>query len=177
MSQGYFGKREKLYLSDLHHGLIAAHHILHQHNVLDAYGHVSARNPDDPQKSFWLPQNLAPGLLSSETDLVEYSIETGEAVEKDEKRPSFTERFIHSEIYKKFPDVNCVVHSHCSEVLPYCVGSVPLKSLNHMCAFLGTRSPNHLFPLTYRQMQAHLCPSGTFHRQLQVEISWSATQT
>lgn len=142
MSEGYFGKREKLYLSELHHGLIAAHHILHHHKVLDAYGHISVRNPDDPQKSFWLPQNLAPGLLSSEDELIEISIETGEPVEKDEKRQPVTERFIHSELYKKFPDVNCVVHSHASEVLPYCVGSVPLKSMEHMAAFLGT--PRHL---------------------------------
>jgi hypothetical protein len=30
------------------------------------------------------------------------------------------------------------VHSHCSEVLPYCVSGVPLRNTIHMAGFLGT---------------------------------------
>ncbi|KAF2102493.1 hypothetical protein NA57DRAFT_71486 [Rhizodiscina lignyota] len=143
MSEGYFGKREKLYLDDLYSALISAHHILHYHSVLDAYGHVSVRNPDNPTASFWLPQNLAPALLTSGDDLIEYKIEDGEVMEKEdaEKRQHFSERYIHAEMYKKFPGVNCVIHSHCTDVLPYCVGSVPLKSMTHMTGFLGSSTP------------------------------------
>lgn len=137
MSEGYFGKREKLYLDDLHSALVSAHHILHYHSVVDGYGHISVRNPDNPAESFLLPQNIAPALLSSSDEFVEYKIDDGEPIEKDETRQHFSERYIHSELYKKFPDVNCVVHSHCTDVLPYTVGSVPLKSMTHMTGFLG----------------------------------------
>lgn len=85
-----------------------------------------------------MPQNCPPALLSSADDLVEYKIEDASCVEKsDEERKHFVERYIHSEMYKKFPDVNAVVHSHCRDVLPYCVGSVPLKAMTHMTGFLG----------------------------------------
>ena len=69
MSAGYFGQREKMYLDDLHWGLITASHILHFHGIFDAYGHISVRNPDDPT-SFFLSMSKAPALLSSAEDIV-----------------------------------------------------------------------------------------------------------
>jgi len=135
MSSGYFGKRELLYLDNLHWGLITSSHILHKHGIFDAYGHVSVRNPDN-EATFFLPMNKAPALLSSAEDLVEYKIEDGEPVDDTDKK-HFTERFIHSEIYKKFPTVNAVIHSHCSDVLPYCINEVPLKAPIHTAGFLG----------------------------------------
>ena len=83
-----------------------------------------------------MPCNMPPALVSSPDDLVEYHVESAEAVEKDAK-PGYLERHIHSEIYKRFPSVNSVVHSHCSEILPYCVSGVPLKNTIHMAGFLG----------------------------------------
>ena len=135
MSAGYFPKREKVGLEDLFKGLVTASHILHRHDVLDAYGHVSVRSPDNAA-TFWMPCNMPPALISSPEDLVEYHVESAEAVEKKAK-PGYIERHIHSEIYKRFPNINCVVHSHASDVLPYCVSGVPLKNTTHMAGFLG----------------------------------------
>src|ERR1700753_3984154 len=104
MSEGYFGSRDKLYLDDLHWGLITCSHILHHHGIVDAYGHVSVRNPDNP-KTFFLSRNMPPALMSSVDDIVEYQIENSEPVEKDAPN-GFAERCIHSEILKKFPSVN-----------------------------------------------------------------------
>jgi ribulose-5-phosphate 4-epimerase/fuculose-1-phosphate aldolase len=136
MSAGYFPKREKLDLTDLWHGLITASHILHYHNVLDAYGHISVRNPDNPE-TFYLPRNSAPALLSKQEDIVEYKISDAAPVEGDNAPKGYIERYIHSEVYKKFPSVNCVVHSHATDVLPYCISEVPLKASIHMAGFLG----------------------------------------
>ena len=79
---------------------------------------------------------MPPALVSSADDLVEYYVESAEAVEKN-TQPGYIERHIHSEIYKRFPNINSVVHSHASDVLPYCVSGVPLKNTIHMAGFLG----------------------------------------
>lgn len=135
MSTGYFPKREKIGLEDLFKGLVTASHILHHHGVVDAYGHISVRSPDNPA-TFWMPCNISLALVSTPEDLVEYNVEDASEVEKNAK-PGYLERHIHSEIYKRFPAVNSVVHSHCSDVLPYCISGVPLKATIHMAGFLG----------------------------------------
>lgn len=135
MSAGYFPKREKVGLEDLFGGLVTASHILHHHGVLDAYGHISVRSPDN-KDTFYMPCNMPPALVSSPDDLVEYHVDSAEPVEKTAK-PGYIERYIHSEIYKRFPAINSVVHSHASDVLPYCVSAVPLKNTIHMAGFLG----------------------------------------
>jgi ribulose-5-phosphate 4-epimerase/fuculose-1-phosphate aldolase len=125
MSAGYFPKREKVGLEDLFKGLVTACHILHHNGILDAYGHISVRSPDNPA-TFWMPCNMPPALVSSPDDLIEYNVDSAEAVEKEAK-PGYLERYIHSEIYKRFPAINSVVHSHAGDVLPYCISGVPLK--------------------------------------------------
>ncbi|KAF2692001.1 hypothetical protein K458DRAFT_354195 [Lentithecium fluviatile CBS 122367] len=139
MSVGYYPKREKVGLEDLFKGLVTASHILHCHGVLDAYGHISVRSPDNPA-TFWMPCNISPALISTPDDLIEYNVEDATPVEKNAK-PGYLERHIHSEIYKRFPAVNSVVHSHCSDMLPYCISEVPLKATIHMAGFLGTGVP------------------------------------
>ncbi|OCK81718.1 hypothetical protein K432DRAFT_433966 [Lepidopterella palustris CBS 459.81] len=169
MSAGYFPKREKLGLEDLFKGLVTASHILHYHGVLDAYGHISVRSPDN-HSTFYLSCNISPALLSSPDDLTEYNIEDATPVEKDAK-PGYLERYLHSEIYKRFPTVNSVVHSHCSDVLPYCVSGVPLRATGHMAGFLGTTVP-------VWDISSHY-PSGSKHdllvRDITVAASLSAT--
>jgi ribulose-5-phosphate 4-epimerase/fuculose-1-phosphate aldolase len=135
MSQGYFGDRKFLYLDNLFWGLITSSHILHKHNIFDAYGHVSVRNPDNPA-TFFLPSNNPPALLSSAEDLIEYRVEDGNPTE-DTTKAHFAERFIHSETYKRYPGVNAVIHSHCHDVLPFCITDVPLKPAIHTAGFLG----------------------------------------
>ncbi|KAH8728919.1 class II aldolase and Adducin N-terminal domain-containing protein [Phaeosphaeriaceae sp. PMI808] len=139
MSSEYFPKREKVGLKDLFYGLVTACHILHYHGIFDAYGHISVRSPDNPS-TFWMPCNMPPALVHTSEDLVEYKIESAEAIEKNAK-PGYLERHIHSEIYKRFPNVNSVVHSHSGDVLPYCVSGVPLRSTIHMAGFLGKDVP------------------------------------
>jgi len=139
MSQGYFGNREKLYLDDLQSGLITCSHILHNHGIVDAYGHISVRNPDNP-KTFFMSRNMPPALMSTAADIVEYNIEDAEPVEKDAPK-GFGERCIHSEILKKFPAINAVVHAHAPAVLPFSITGVPLRPGIHMAGFLGSEVP------------------------------------
>jgi ribulose-5-phosphate 4-epimerase/fuculose-1-phosphate aldolase len=53
----------------------------------------------------------------------------------------FSERFIHSEIYKAYPDVHATVHSHSLAIIPFSISSQPLAACFHMAGFLGCRVP------------------------------------
>ncbi|KAI5195912.1 general substrate transporter [Aureobasidium subglaciale] len=115
-------------------------HILHYNGVLDAYGHISVRNPNDGS-NFFMSRNLAPALVANSSDLVEYRVE--DAAPIDPNAPGgFLERYIHSELYKRFPSINSVVHSHSPQVVPYTFSGVPLRSCIHMAGFLGDEVPN-----------------------------------
>lgn len=86
--------------------LVVANHILHYHDVVDAFGHISVRNPNNAS-TFFLSGSLAPALVSGLDDLVEYHVEDASPVKEDSPK-GYSERFIHSEIYKKYTDVNSV---------------------------------------------------------------------
>jgi ribulose-5-phosphate 4-epimerase/fuculose-1-phosphate aldolase len=79
---------------------------------------------------------MAPGVVSSSADLIEYYISDGSTVDPKAKK-GYSERFIHGELFKRFPDVNCVIHSHAEAVLPYVTSGVPLLPVFHMAGFLG----------------------------------------
>jgi ribulose-5-phosphate 4-epimerase/fuculose-1-phosphate aldolase len=117
--------------------LVAANRILYAQSVLDGYGHVSARHDSNPDR-FWLSRGMAPGLVTA-GDIMEFDL-SGEPID-DRGRPTYAERFIHSEIYRRRPDVKAIVHSHSPAVIPFGVTSVPLKPIFHMSGFLGTGVP------------------------------------
>ncbi|MBX9774273.1 MAG: class II aldolase/adducin family protein [Xanthobacteraceae bacterium] len=101
--------------------LVAGNRILYNEDIVDGYGHISARDPRDPDR-FLLSRARAPGLIVA-GDIMEFGMD-GEPV-KDDGRPVYSERFIHSEIYRARPDVNAVVHSHSPTVVPFSVTDQP----------------------------------------------------
>ena len=115
--------------------LATATKILLNEGILDTFGHISARDPEDPDY-FFLAQKLAPSLITME-DFQRLDLDG----ETTDNRPSYLERYIHSEIYKARPDVQCVLHSHSPAVLPYCFVDQPLRPVTHMGAFLGESVP------------------------------------
>jgi len=98
--------------------LITANHILHFQNILDAYGHISMRNPANAS-TFYLSRDLAPALVSTQADIVEYLVADGTPVLGAAAPKGFSERFIHSEIYKRYPAAQSVIHSHAEDVIPF----------------------------------------------------------
>ncbi|MBV8336416.1 MAG: class II aldolase/adducin family protein, partial [Alphaproteobacteria bacterium] len=56
-------------LDTLIRDLVIANRILAREDVVDAYGHVSVRHPDDPHR-FLIARSLAPELVAAE-DIVE----------------------------------------------------------------------------------------------------------
>jgi HCOMODA/2-hydroxy-3-carboxy-muconic semialdehyde decarboxylase len=105
--------------------LVIGNRILYVQDVVDGYGHISARHPHHPER-FLMSRARAPGLVVA-ADIMEFGLD-GELMRPD-KRPVYSERFIHSEIYKARPDVNAVVHSHSPTVVPFSVTQVPLRPI------------------------------------------------
>ena len=118
--------------------LVAAYRTLAEHGVIDAYGHVSMRSPENPQRYF-IARSLAPEVVQPE-DVMEYDLDS---VPLDERgRESVRERFIHGEVYKARPEVMAVVHNHSPSVIPFSVTGVPMRPIYHMAAFIGEGVPN-----------------------------------
>ncbi|RFU30116.1 hypothetical protein B7463_g6228, partial [Scytalidium lignicola] len=80
-------------------------------------------------------RNTAPATVSSRNDLIEYWVDNAEPVDPN-AAPGYAERCIHSEVLKRYPEVNSVIHSHSDAVVPYTISGVPLKPCYHMSGFL-----------------------------------------
>jgi ribulose-5-phosphate 4-epimerase/fuculose-1-phosphate aldolase len=117
--------------------LVAANRILAEHGVIDAYGHVSIRSPDNP-KRFFLARAIAPETVQGE-DILEYDLDSNPIAPGG--GASVSERFIHSEIYRARPDVMSVVHNHSPSVIPFSVTGVKMRALFHMASFVGDGLP------------------------------------
>ncbi|KAJ7588534.1 arad-like aldolase/epimerase [Mycena floridula] len=124
--------------------VVDAGHILHFLGVVDAYGHVSVRDPDNSSQ-FIMSISIAPALATSQ-HIATYDIENATAIQLtlnssvmgNDVPTGFLERFIHSEIYKAFPDIGGVVHSHTPEVLPFAGANVPLRAQMTTGGSIGT---------------------------------------
>jgi len=117
--------------------LVTANHILANENVLDSFGHVSIRNPQNPDR-FFLSRARAPAIIEA-TDIMEFSLE-GQSVGAEPGKP-YSERFIHAGIYEARPEINAVVHNHSPSVIPFTVTGKKLRPLMHMCAPIGDDIP------------------------------------
>jgi len=122
-------------LDDTLRDLVMANRILAYEGVLDAYGHVSVRSPNDPGRYF-ISVSRSPELVTRE-DIIECSLD-GKPV-RNEPRPLYLERFIHGAIYEARPEVLGVVHSHALDVLPFSISTTPLRAVLHSAGQLGHR--------------------------------------
>ncbi|WP_298163264.1 class II aldolase/adducin family protein [Brevundimonas sp.] len=117
--------------------LAVANRILAHEGVMDAYGHVSVRHPERPDR-FLLSRSLSPALVEAE-DIMEFELDG--TVVGDDPRPPYLERFIHGAIYAKRDDIVAAAHSHASEVLPFTVSDAPLRPAIHSSGVIGHEIP------------------------------------
>ena len=119
--------------------LVAANRALARLSVLDAFGHVSMRDPRDPHR-YLMSRSIAPESVMA-ADILPLDLDSQTVDPKDDGVLLYRERFIHGEIYKARPDVNAVVHSHSPTVVPFTVTRARLKPLLHNAGFLGLGAP------------------------------------
>ncbi|KAG0648794.1 Tropolone synthesis J [Hyphodiscus hymeniophilus] len=116
----------------------------------------------------------APALVSAPSDLIYYHVKDSSPVDPEVKK-GYQERYIHSEIYKHFPEINSVVHSHSEAVLPFTMNGVPMKPAFHIAGFLGTEVPNFDIKPLYQDgdVQSMLVNSERFGSYLASKFSKS----
>src|SRR2546430_1448811 len=117
--------------------LVAASRVLAAHEVLDAYGHVSARSDRRPDR-FFMSRSRAPALVAA-ADMMELDADSEPL--PGERRKGFIERYIHGEIYRARPDVMAVVHSHSAAVIPFRGTRTRPRPIYHMGSFLWSGAP------------------------------------
>ena len=124
-------------LSELRTLLVTANHILAHEGVMDAFGHVSVRHPEHPDR-YLLSCSRSPELVAAD-DIMEFDL-AGAALDRDSRRP-YLERFIHGAIYEARSDVHAVVHTHAHELIPFGVTGTSIRPLIHVAGAIGARVP------------------------------------
>lgn len=125
-------------IAEIEGAVVMANRILAHHQVLDAFGHVSARHPTLGDR-FIISRSMPPANVTA-ADLM-HLLDDGTPVGDDARRP-FLERFIHASIYRARPDVQAIVHSHSPVVIPFSVvNEAPLRPIFHMAGFIGAKAP------------------------------------
>jgi ribulose-5-phosphate 4-epimerase/fuculose-1-phosphate aldolase len=132
-------RRERPLDKDFIDDLVAANRTLARLQVLDAFGHVSVRDPRNPHR-YIISRSIAPESVTA-ADILVLDLDSQTVDPKDDGKLLYRERFIHGEIYKARADVNAVVHSHSPTVVPFTVTRAKLRPLLHNAGFLGLGVP------------------------------------
>ena len=125
--------------------VVAAGAVLHQQGLVDYLGHCSARLPGTDRvviKPKHSPRTRSPAQLRP-ADMVVIDLD-GNLVVGTEKPPA--ECFIHTEIYRRRPDVAAVVHTHQPEATLLGVIGAQLLPLLHVPAVLTGGADMAMWP-------------------------------
>ena len=117
--------------------LVTANRILAHEQVVDAFGHVSIRHPEAPDR-YLMSRARAPECIEL-ADLMEFTLD-GTPIESS-GRKAYAERHIHGAIYETNPGVRAVVHNHSPGIIPFGITGTPLRPVMHMCASMGASVP------------------------------------
>jgi ribulose-5-phosphate 4-epimerase/fuculose-1-phosphate aldolase len=117
--------------------VVISNRILAREGVLDAFGHVSVRHPEEPGH-YVIARSLGPAYVT-EDDLQRFTL-TGLQVGGDTRKP-YAERAIHGAIYAARQDVLAICHNHSPSIIPFGVTRTRLRPLFHMAALLGSEIP------------------------------------
>jgi HCOMODA/2-hydroxy-3-carboxy-muconic semialdehyde decarboxylase len=117
--------------------IVVANRILSAQGVLDAWGHVSVRDPADPRR-YWMSRSMAPALVTA-SEIMAFDLDSKPIGRQSRKM--YIERFIHGEIYKARDDVAAVLHNHSPALIPFTVADMPLRPLTQVAGFLGSGVP------------------------------------
>src|SRR5580693_8596869 len=115
-------------LDDVRYELALANRIIAHEGVLDGFGHVSVRHPDDPGR-YLLARSRSPELIEP-ADILEYTLDSQPVVTASQQL--YAERVIHGEIYQARPDVMAVCHHHAAALMPFCITGEPFVPVFHL---------------------------------------------
>jgi ribulose-5-phosphate 4-epimerase/fuculose-1-phosphate aldolase len=124
-------------LAEIRQELAIANRVLANEGVLDAFGHISVRDPHNPDR--YLISRYGAAELVTPEHILEMTLDSKPAEPTSARL--FSELVIHGCIYQARPDVHSVCHHHAVSVLPYCISGVELVPVMHLGASLGEKVP------------------------------------
>ena len=120
------------------YNLVLANRILANEGILDAFGHVSVRHPDRPDR--YLQTWARAPQLAEDADIIEFALD-GTPIDANGRVP-YLERFIHGAVFETRPDVTAVCHNHTTSILPFSISkSVKLRAVIHTGWVVGNDVP------------------------------------
>jgi HCOMODA/2-hydroxy-3-carboxy-muconic semialdehyde decarboxylase len=117
--------------------LAIASRVLAELGVFDAAGHVSMRDPRNPDR-FLMSRSLAPALVTA-GDIMAFTLDSSPCDARG--RAPFIERYLHGEIYRTRVDVMAIAHGHSPAVIPFGLTTTPMRAMYHNAAFLAAGVP------------------------------------
>lgn len=117
--------------------LVIANRIVAHLGVVDSFGHITVRNPENPDRYF-MSRSRAPGMVT-EDDILEFRLDST-PMDLRGMRP-YVERPIHGMIYQARPEVTCVCHNHARQLLPLAVTKMAMRPVIHSAAVMGLEVP------------------------------------
>jgi HCOMODA/2-hydroxy-3-carboxy-muconic semialdehyde decarboxylase len=117
--------------------LVIANRVVAHLKLVDSFGHVSMRNPENPRRYF-MSRSRAPSLVTKD-DILEFDLDSN-PIDSRGLRP-YAERFIHGCLYRARPDVMAVCHNHAHELLPMTVTKTVMRPVIHSAAVIGLEVP------------------------------------
>jgi ribulose-5-phosphate 4-epimerase/fuculose-1-phosphate aldolase len=124
-------------LADVRYQIALANRMLANEGVLDAFGHVSMRHPNDPSR-YLLSRSRSPALIEA-ADILEFTLDSAPVAPPTVQL--YAERVIHGCIYQARPEVTAVCHHHAPAVMPFCIAGVPIVPVFHLGAAGGETVP------------------------------------
>jgi ribulose-5-phosphate 4-epimerase/fuculose-1-phosphate aldolase len=117
--------------------LVDANHILAREDVLDGFGHVSARDPTR-DGGYLISRSLSPELVGP-NDIFAFDANSQPVFETGHAH--YAERVIHARIYAARPDVRAVCHCHAAAIQPFANTGRALTPVIHLGAVMGDEVP------------------------------------
>ena len=117
--------------------LVAANRILAHEEIVDAFGHVSVRDPENARR-YVMARSRSPELVEY-ADLIRFE-QDGRSLDPGNRTP-YGERMIHGAIYETRSDVNAVVHNHAYPLLPFGITGCALEPMVHAASVIGSEVP------------------------------------
>ena len=117
--------------------LVIANRILANEGVIDAFGHVSIRDPRRPDRYF-LARSRSPELVER-SDIMEFDLDNRPIDQRG--RTMYSERPIHGSVYTARADVMAVCHNHARSLIPFGVTGASIRPLFHIAGSIGPEVP------------------------------------
>ena len=121
MSETYLTKRlncDPKTAEEAKRQLVLGSRILANEGVLDGLGHLSVRNPENPN-SFFQSRSLAPQFITMD-DIMEIGLD-GTVIQGIEGKKPYGERVLHGAVMAGRADIGAVFHGHPIPVIPFTV--------------------------------------------------------